>query len=62
MLGKCSLNNVILGRQFCIWELLAWETLFFDFIIKPITATVFMWWGSSSYLQGGSKLTGTICV
>jgi hypothetical protein len=44
------MNNVIFGRQFCIWELLAWETLYFDFVIKPITVTIFMWWGSSSYL------------
>jgi len=42
------MNNVIFGRQIHIWELLARETLYF--IIKPITATVFMWWRSSSYL------------
>jgi hypothetical protein len=29
------MKNVIFGRQFCIWELLAWETLYFDFVIKP---------------------------
>jgi hypothetical protein len=45
------MNNVTFGRQFCIWELLAWETLYFDFIIKPITVTIFMWQGSSSYLN-----------
>jgi len=50
MLEKCSMNNVTFGRHFCIWELLALQTLYLDFVIKPITATVCMWWASSSYL------------
>jgi len=37
------MNNVTFVRQFCIWERLAWQTLYFDFVIKPITSTVF--WG-----------------